>query len=267
MIRCCLWTCCASLLLAPAAAAQEKTWSTRFPAIAQRIPNLDQRMAADDVEIRKRVLTMLTAYRPRDSAVYPPFLLALLKDASSEIRGSAMRMLWEHHVFLRPDELPESFHIHFVGDFRWQDPKELARVRAMARSLDAEGGWAIQALALVSDKEAIDLARALATSKNVFVRHSAAMALVQLGRKQEGIDLLHRITDAQDDETGYYRCRAAEDLSRLGERKAIEVLFDIMERKVRKDYMDDIPRDFLEDLTGRYFVTAAEGRAWWKKNR
>jgi HEAT repeat protein len=269
MIRCCLGAWCAILLLAPGTVAQEKTWSMRFPAIAQRIPHLDRRLAAEDVEIRQRALTMLITGRPRDSAAYPPFLRALLKDPSSEIRGLAMHLLWEHQVFVPRDELPASFHVaaHFIGEFRWQDPQQLERIRAMARTLDAEAGWAIRALALVHDKETLGLARAQVKSNNVFVRHCAAMALVQLGRKQEGIDLLHRITDAQDDETGYYRCRAAEDLFRLGERKAIEVLFDVMERKIRKDYMDDIPRDILEDLTGQYFLTAAEGRAWWKKNR
>jgi len=252
-------------MLAPIIEAQEKSWSERFPEIARRVPHLDRRMAADDVEVRKRVLRTLNFVRLRDSKVYPPFFRALLKDPSPEIRGLAVYQLWEHMVFLDPKELPESFHVHFVDDFQWKDPKELARVRTIAQALNADGGWAIQALALVGDKEAIPLARAQLKSMNIFVRHSAALALVQLGQSKEGIEALHRITDAGDDGTGFYRYRAAECLIRLGERKAIAQLIEMMERKTRENYVDG-PREILEDLTGQYFITAAEARAWWKKN-
>ena len=45
------------------------------------------------------------------------------------------------------------------------------------------------------------MARAQLASKNVFVRHSAALALVQLGQTKEGVEALHRILDAEDDPT------------------------------------------------------------------
>ena len=258
--------CCLVLVLAAPAAAQERTWCERFPAVARRVPHLDRRLAADQVVIRKRVVTELTYFRPRDSKVYPPFLRALLKDPSPEVRGEAVERLWEHHVFLAHEELPASFHVHAVGEFRWKDPAEVARVRDLAlRRDDPAGGWATHALALVGDKGAVPLARVQLDSKNVFVRHSAALALVQLGQTKEGVAALHRITDSGDDETGYYRYRAAEALVRLGDSQALDVLIALMEGKVRQSYADG-PREILEDLTGRYFLTAAEARAWRKAN-
>ena len=70
--------------LTPLATAQEGTWSERFPAVAQRVAHLDRRLSAEDAVIRKRVLTELTYFRPRDSKIYPPFLRALLKDRQAE---------------------------------------------------------------------------------------------------------------------------------------------------------------------------------------
>lgn len=254
------------LLLAPAAPAEEQLWSERFPSIAQRIAHLDRRLTAPDAAIRKRVLTELTYFRPRDSKLYPPFLRALLEDPSPEVRGQAVELLWEHSVFLGSEELPDFFHVPLVGDFRWRDPAELERVRNLAGTRDApSGGWAIHALGLVGDDKAIPLARALLKSTNTFVRHSAALALVQLGQRQEGIEALRRITDAgaEEDESGYYRYRAAEYLARFGERQAIDVLIDLIES--RGGYSSG-PREILEDLTGQYFLTVAAARAWRQKH-
>ena len=249
------------LLLMLPAPAQEQPWSERFPALGERVSHLDQRLASPDAAVRIRVLSELTYFRPRDSKVYPPFLRALLEDPSPEVRGEALKLLREHHVFLGPDELPDSFHVHSVGEFRWRDPAELERVRDMAERVDrSEGGWAIFALGLVGDHEAIPLARAQLESRNVFVRHSAAVALVQLGQREEGMEALRLITVAEDDESGFYRYRAAEDLVRFGEWEAIHVLVDLMEWT---DHLGNAsgPREILEDLTGRYFPTAAAARA------
>lgn len=257
--------CLLLVVLTSAASAGEQPLSERFPLIAQRVSHLDRRMAAQDPEIRKRVLTELTYFRPRDSKAYPPFFRALLKDPSSEVRGEAVERLWLHHAFLRPDELPDSFHVAFVGDFRWRDPADLERVRGLARQPGPTGGWAVHALGLAGDVEAIPLARAQLDSKNVFARHAAALALVQLGQRKEGIEALRRITDAElaEDVSGFYRYRAAEDLARLGERQGVDVLIDLLES--RPGYADG-PREILEDLTGEYFLTVAEGRTWRKRS-
>lgn len=248
------------LLLANAAPAEPQLWSERYPVVAQRIMHLDRRLAAEDAAIRKRVLTELTFFRPRDSKVYPPFLRALLKDPSSEVRGEAVKRLWEHQVFLMSEELPDSFDVPIVGEFRWREHADLARVRELAGAgHGGSSGWAIYALGLAGDTRAIPLARAMLDSPNIFDRHSAAMALVQLGQTNEGIAALRRITDASDDETGYYRARAAEDLARLGEQQGIDVLVALVE--IGADRASG-PRELLEDLTGQYFLTVAQARAW-----
>jgi HEAT repeat protein len=174
--------------------------------------------------------------------------------------------LCEHTVFVDRQELPESFRVHLVGDFHWQDAGQLARVRRQAESPDADGGWAIHALGLVGDREAVPLARKLLGSPNIFTRFSAARALVQLGQTQEGINALHKLTDARDDVTGCYRYCSAEILYRLGHRDAIEVLIALMESNIRAGYIDG-PLEILEDLTGQYFLTAAEWRRWLNQEK
>lgn len=252
------------LTISASSPAQEKPWSERFPVIAKRIPHLDKRLNAKDEAIRLRVLTLLTTVRPRDSKNHPPFLKAVLKDPSPKIRGQALRTLWDHDVTLAPKELPKSFDVPLVGDFHWQDPKWVARMRVLAKGPGPQGGWALYALALIGDKQSVATAKRQLKSDNVFVRFTAAIALIRLGEKKEGIDALHRITDARDDESGFYRYRAAETLFRAGDREAIQILFQMMERGVRSGYVDG-PRDILEDLTGQYFLTAAEGRKWWSE--
>jgi HEAT repeat protein len=125
------------------------------------------------------------------------------------------------------------------------------------------GGWAIHALGLAADAHAVALARTLRDSGNVFVRYSAAIALVRLGQTKEGTEALLRVTDAADDESAFYRIRAAEDLVRLGEPTGLDVLIDLLE--TRPDHASG-PREILEDLTGQYFLTVAEARAWRQNN-
>jgi len=241
-------------------------WSERFPDVAARIRRLDQRLNSKEELIRQKVLTELTYFQSRQSKVYPPFFRALLKDASADVRGEAVHKLWEHGVFLTRKELPESFKVHFVGEFRWQQPMELDRVRLMAQDQDSKGGWAIHALGIVGDADSAPLARNLLASKNVFTRFSAAVALIQLGEKKDGINALTLIRRAQDDVTGYYRYRSAEVLYRLGDRDAIVTLIDEMDSNMKGGYASG-PLEILEDLTGEYFLTAAEWRKWWETQK
>jgi HEAT repeat protein len=97
----------------------------------------------------------------------------------------------------------------------------------------------------------------------VWIRFSAAVALVQLGEVKEGVDVLYQVADAADDPTGFYRCRAAEVLVRLGHKKAIESLFQEVARGTLSN-SSYTPLELLEDLTGQYFTTAPEWRRWWQ---
>jgi HEAT repeat protein len=251
------------LAIDPVTGQQDKRhWSRRFPEVAARVRHLDKRLASTDESVRLGVLTELTYFQPRDSRVYPPFLRALLRDPSPKIRWEALHRLWEHQLLDRK-EVPASFEAPLVGMVVGQDPKHLNRLRELAKTLDATGGWAIHILGILGDREAMPLARAALQSQNVFTRFSAAVALVRLGERQEGVDALHKITDAADDQTDFYRCRAAEVLYRLGDRKAALVLIQVLEKGMRAAYAYG-PVELLEDLTGQYFTTAAEWRTWWQ---
>lgn len=265
-VACLLLVAAAPLGIVHRTTAQDgkASWAERFPVIAARVGHLDQRMKSPDERVRRRVLTQLTYFCPRDSKHFPPFLRALLDDPSPKLRWEAVHCLWEHNHFLERKELPASLEVPLVGEFAWQDPKHLERFRNTARTPEAVGGWAIHALGIVGDRDSIPLANNLLSSNNVFTRFSAAMALVQLGEKKAGIDALHKMTDAADDDTGFYRCRAAEVLVRLGDKKAITVLIQELAASKLADSSYSAA-ELLADLTGQYFTTAAEWRAWLKR--
>jgi len=237
----------------------DRAWSERFPEVAARIRYLDKRMASPDDRVRLRVLTELAYFWPRDSRPYPPFLRALLKDPSPKVRWQAVHRLWEHNHFLDKQELPGDFDVPTFGLVNWRDAKEVARLRSAVRGSGAAAGWAIHALGIIGDEASMPAARSLLSSPNVFTRFSAAVALIQLGEAKEGVAALQGITHASDDPSAFYRCRAAEVLHRLGDRGALQVLVQLLEK--RRDYADG-PGEILEDLTGHYYTTALEWRTW-----
>ena len=240
-----------------------KAWSQQFPSLAARVRHFDVRMNSADDKVRLRVLTEITYFNNRDTKAYPPFLRQLLKDPSPEIRWQAVHRLWEHNHFLDLNELPESFDVPLLGHFNRLDPKQISQFRTIAKSTGPNGGWAIHTLGIIRDSDSIPLAEQLLSSSNIFTRFSAAVALVLLGEKQKGVEALKKITDAGDDQTGYYRYRAAEVLYRLGHREATETLISLVESNIRAGYADG-PVTILEDLTGEFFATAKEWRAWWQ---
>jgi HEAT repeat protein len=239
----------------------EQPWSKRFPEVARRVSGLDEKLASKDQQTRVEVLYHLYSAQARDSKNYPPFFRALLRDPSGQVRYEAVHRLWEHHVLLSRDELPASFEVPFFGPLEWQKADQLARLRKQAENPDAPGGWAIHTLGIVGDQEAAKLANALLDSPSVFTRFSAAVALVQLGKKKEGFSALHALLDAKDDVSGFYRYRAAECLYRFGHPAGVEQLIRIYEQGVRKGYVDG-PQQVLEDVTGQRFNTAAQWRRW-----
>jgi HEAT repeat protein len=270
--------CTAVMLAALAAAAglageppaAADSWTRRFPEIAARIPHFEQRMACDSAAVRLRVLTALTYFHFRDSKLYPPFLKALVKDPAPNIRWEAIWKLREHNVFLPARELPDELAVPLAGRFRPRDQDSLAafrRVVAEAADDDARAGWALCALAVAKDREALAPARKRLGSANVFVRFSAATALLEIGgepERDEAMAELEKLAAAQDDASGFYRMRAAEVLVRLGRARHLKTLIDAAAD--REAYADS-GTDLLSDLTGVYFPTVAEYRKWYEKQK
>lgn len=231
-------------------------WQT---ALAPRVPHFHERLNSPDEVVRRTLLTHLTYFRPRDSAHYPGYFRHLLKDPWPSLRWEAMHRLWEHGIPLSKEELPESFAAPYVGLVPREDA---AKLRALGAPGDPLAGWTIHVLGILGDRDAVPAARQLLDSTNVFVRLSAAAALVRLGEKADGVAALESLTTAPDDASGFYRYRSAEILVRLGRKEHLEVLIGMLERGVRNDYADG-PIQILEDLTGEFHPTPAAWRAWW----
>ena len=246
----------AALLLLQGAPDPPPAWQT---ALAPRVPNFIERLNSPDEVVRRTLLTHLTYFRPRDSAHYPGYFRHLLKDPWPSLRWEALHRLWEHGIVLSKDELPESFAAPCVGLVRREDA---AKLRVLGDANAPLAGWTLHVLGILGDREAAPAARQLLDSTNVFVRFSAAAALVRLGEKADGVAALESLLEARDDPSGFYRYRSAEILVRLGKKERLEVLIDMLERGVRNDYADG-PIQILEDLTGAFHPTPAAWRAWW----
>ena len=239
-----------------------------FPEIAALVGHFDVRMRSPDASVRQRVQMELTYFHPRDSKLYPPFFRYLLNDESPAIRWSAINHLRQHGVFLSVDELPESFNAPIAGLCRPSDPESLKRIRAIAAAdpHSANAGWAVTALAVAKDQAAIDLLGPLTDSENVFVRFSAALAYLELGRPETGLGLLRGIAETDREQSGYYKLRAAEQLVRSGETEYLGTLIAATSRRSGMGYAD-AGISILEDLTGEYFPTPEEWSAWWQHRR
>jgi len=218
--------------------------------------------------VRLRVLTELPYFHNRDSKLYPPFLRALLRDASPKVRWEAAARLRKHHIFLDLKEVPDVVEVHPGKLLDLENPESMAWAwkSTAAANRDSPGaGWAISALALFKDRDVPAAARGLLSSKNIFVRFSAAMALLELGEEAEAAAELEKIVDASaaEDASGFYRSRAAEVLVRLGRREHLGTLIQVTAERAGAGYADS-GHAVLCDLTGRYFATAAEWQRWWQ---
>ncbi|KKK51066.1 hypothetical protein LCGC14_3118680, partial [marine sediment metagenome] len=235
--------------------------------IARRIRHFDARMGSDNAAVRLKVLTELTYFHPRDSKLYPPLLRYLLKDPSPKVRWEAIKRLRAHGIFLTKAELPESYQVPMAGLCKPKDPESLARLRKMlSGTRGASAGWAITALAVAKDEKVLQLAGGLTDSRNVFVRFSAALAHLELGRRDRGLKLIQGIADTDDEASGFYKVWAAEVMVRHGREEYVGKLIEGVTHRFEKGYADP-GIGILADLTGKYFPTPSQWKAWWKKRR
>lgn len=232
------------------------------PDISNYVRHYNERISSPLPEMRMGVLKELTYFHQRDSRLYPPFFRQLLSDPSPKIRWEALARLDDHGITVSESNLPQSIEVPLVGLLDRTNSDSLAYFRTQATNTCPGGGWAIMALGLIGDKEAGNLAESLLESEDVFVRYSAAVALIHSGKIDLGKQVLRQITRATQDTSGFYRVAAAERLWRLGDKQYIETIFTVF--KTRSAYADG-PIDVLADLTGEYFVTEEEWSEWWAK--
>jgi len=269
MFAICVVLVAADLRAVPEARAARKSAALeiRFPEIARLIRHFGVRMCSKHAAVRLEVLTELTYFHPRDSKLYPPFLRYLLTDPSPKIRWEAIRRLREHGVFLRKDELPESYQVPIVGLCRPKAPKSLQRLRKMlADPNDVRAGWAVTALAAAKDSNVLEWANRLAGSRNVFVRFSAACACLELGQRDKALKLIRTIADTDHEASGFYKMSAAELMVRHGYKEYIGTLIEAVAGRFGQGYAD-AGIGVLADLTGKYYPTPSEWKAWWDEQR
>jgi len=235
----------ALLLLSGCAGRPSPDWQETLEA---RVPGFRDRVKSPEEQVRRRLLQETTYFRPRDSAHYPPYFRLLLRDPSAALRWEGVQRLWEHGLPLRREELPDSFEVPLIGLVRKAEPPG---GEVLERPDDPSAGWAIHVLGLLEHGESAPAARRLLSSKNLFIRFSAAAALLRMGDEPAGTAVLVEIAQTPvDPGESFYRVRAAEILVRGGRREYRDVLVEMVRRGERRDYADG-PAQILDDLPSK----------------
>lgn len=249
----------------PATQTRTLTAADAIAILEPRLPHLDQRLDSPDPAVRRQALHELTLFHPRDTRLYVPLFRAVLRDSSPDLRWTALDTLAAHGVFVDAPELPASFSVPICGLYDRDNPDSIRRIREIAATDDAPGGWAIRALGLVRDPATVRLARQRRASPNPFTRFSAALALQAAGQTDEAAAAFTALLPARDGEYGVYRMYAAEALVRAGHREYLTALIDQYDQGLLKDSASG-PAEILEDLTGVRLPDPASYRQWCQKN-
>jgi HEAT repeat protein len=267
-----------------------------YPSVARRVAFFEARINANDPEIRTEVLRDLSLcyYAPDDE--YIGLLKRLLKDSAPAVRGKALLHLHGLGVPIDPGELPRQF----TGYGQWQlidrdKPSTVPDLLRACQEPGAEAGHAAYVLGLLRDKKALPALRKLASHPSIFVRDTAARALLDCGDRESARAILAeiirsqlalyaappRLPPSQGKEpppqrpmSPCYAVAACRQFTELGPKEKqvgldkFITLLSFLERSgdVNDETMIPYAKRDLAILTGRYFDSSAEARKWYKEN-
>lgn len=270
------------VLFAASIDCHARDWEREFPELACRVSHLNDRMNDPDGQVRLGTIRTLLNGEARSSRLHPPFLRALLVDRDAAIAWFAVERLATYAIFLEQEDVPPEIEVPLVGRLDTRSDLDRQRLRqAVARKLveparehevgyGAEKGWALMALCLISDPEAISLAETVQDFPNVFVRYWAAIALTRQKENHQGLEILRAIAN-----TGelFYAIAAVEALARRGDGTALPILLDYLDttdssvaakrRPQTEPSRKQFVLDVLADLNGVYLSTRDEWQNWF----
>jgi HEAT repeat protein len=144
-----------------------------------------------------------------------------------------------------------------------------------------ESGYAAYVLGLLRCREATPDLRQLSASANVFVRYSAGRALAECGDREGAAPILKAIitnpvppnAPIAQVEDPHYQALAARAYMELGKAQRQEGIGRLVELMRELESWEDInapgrlesARRMLATVSGRYFISHEQARAWQQK--
>jgi hypothetical protein len=269
----------------PAARDSAPIKSADFPIVARRVDAFEQRINSKRVEDREEVVfTLRVGWRLPDAESVKFLKHVLKQDADPWIRGFAAKTLYEMWAPLEPGDLPASLCGYHRGQFLNRRRKELCDdLIAEVKQGGVEAGYAAYALGLLRCRKATPQLRDLAESNNEFVRYTAGRALIDCGDKEGAIPILRTLMNhpvprgatIREIVDPHYQALAARAYMELGaaEKKAgIERLIALMDELAVWDEINaqgrlQSVRQMLATVSGEYFLSSKDARAWHEEQR
>jgi len=277
-------------------AEEERILASDFPRMAIRISHFEERINSSDKSIRIRVLDQAGYFDLNMDKEYITFLKRMLKDPSPLVRGRAIKQFYDLWIPMSPSELPETF-VGYHNDqlVNRTSSKNIEKLLDECKSNTVTSGYAAYVLGLLKVKKAMPVLRKLGSGQNIFVRYTAARALLDCGDKKEAETIFKAISSEQlelyqsgktieengvegfplvSDTQPYYAAVACRGLIEIGgESKKLGVqrlirLMGYLEKS--KDCNDQSSihhvRSLLSTVTGKFLETSKDADKWLEEN-
>ena len=282
-------------------APERRIRAADFPSVAARSAFFEVRINAPDSTIRHRVLIEIGYFLHLPEKEYIAFLKRMLGDPAPIVSGKALRKLYRMWVPIARGELPQKFagyHDRQLIDL--EDPTCIPRLMEECGGSGVKAGYAAYVLGLLRHKPAAPLFKRLAADHNIFVRYTAARALIGVGeieaarrildfmsasqiRLFEGkaVELPAHLVSLGADECFPFRrepwyavvsCRTLTALGPRDRQVGLERLIRLYGLMEKSTDINDIStlhslRQVLATVTGQFFLSHAEAASWHARAR
>ena len=257
-----------------------------FPSIAARVPFFEKRINAKDARIREDALLDASRASSLRDKNYMRFLKRMMHDSEPDIRGEAIRRLYDGWVPVEIRELPTTFTGYSRNQIlNLENENLIPQLIAQCRRGGAEGGWAAYALGLLRCKKALPALVKLGEDSNEFARYTAGRALLNCGARKEARAIFQKLMShrfkprtqkyegpghSQDGVDPYYVALAARAFMEVGSAERKEGLRRLVTMLGELEPSKDInhgnrlaaTRWLLAEVTGQFFVTHREALDW-----
>ncbi len=278
-----------------AAERNEYIHASMFPRTASRCMFFETRINAKDPLIRERVLIVVGYFYSLPDDDYVAFLKRMTYDSDPLVRGRAIKKLYSMWVPQDPESLP----LVFAGYHKDQmiDRAEESTLQNLIQHCEhggLGGGYAAYVLGLLKMEEAIPALQELTNDPNIFVRFTAARALLDCGDRETAVAVFDIMSsqqlelyasiaslnaeerrDIRNQIHPFYATNACRGLIEVGGEEEREgymrmiKLFEYFEDSEDindQSHIHDI-RGILAVKSGIYFDTSNEAAVWLKKSK
>jgi len=277
-----------------ATTAGERILASEFPKTASRAMFFGKRINSKDSSVRARVLTEVGYFYSLPDSDYVGFLKRMYQDPDPLVRGRAIKKLYDMWVPQDPARLPQVFTGYHDGQL--VDRESEATVRWLIKQCSKgglTGGYAAYVLGLLRVEESIPALRELGADANIFVRYTAARALLDCGERSSAVAIFDEMSSEQltiyasgntvqdagklgrRSRSPFYAacaCRGLIEAGRKEERKGFKRLIELMGFLERSKDVNDrnnihFVRSMLAAMSGEYFINSKEASEWMTQNQ